>query len=80
VERALATIQLAIGAGLLFPRAVRPALVTSFFWAIGVWVFGEGLGGLLLGSASALSSAPGSVFLYGAGRTDGLANRTSIER
>jgi hypothetical protein len=60
-----ATVQLAIGIGLLFPRTVRPALVTSFFWAIGVWVFGEGLGGLLLGSASALSGAPGSVFLYG---------------
>ena len=60
-----ATIQLAIGVGLLFPRTVRPALVTSFFWVFGVWVFGEGLGGLLLGSASALSGAPGSVFVYG---------------
>jgi hypothetical protein len=60
-----ATVQVAIGVGLLFPRTVRPALVTSFFWAMGVWVFGEGLGGLLLGSANALSGAPGSVFLYG---------------
>jgi hypothetical protein len=60
-----ATIQLAIGVGLLFRRTVRPALVTSFFWVFGVWFFGEGLGGLLTGTASALSGAPGSVFMYG---------------
>ena len=39
-----ATVQLAIGIGLLFPRTVRPTLLTSFFWAVGVWVFGEGGG------------------------------------
>src|SRR5580698_5177676 len=39
-----ALIQLFIGAGLLFRRTVRPALVVSFFWALGVWFFGEGLG------------------------------------
>jgi hypothetical protein len=60
-----ATIQLVIGGGLLFRRTVRPALVTSFFWIFGVWFFGEGLGGLLTGTASALSGAPGSVFMYG---------------
>ena len=51
--------------GLLFRRTVRPALVVSFFWALGVWVMGEGLGMLLTGTASALSGAPGSVFIYG---------------
>jgi hypothetical protein len=60
-----ATVQLAIGAGLLFRRTVRPALVVSFFWAFGVWVFGEGLGMILTGSATALTGAPGSVFMYG---------------
>jgi hypothetical protein len=60
-----ATIQLLIGVGLLFPPTVRPALVTSFFWVFGVWLFGEGLGGLLTGTASALSGTPGSVFMYG---------------
>jgi len=44
---------------------VRPALVLSFFWAFGVWFFGEGLGLIFTGSASALTGAPGSVFLYG---------------
>ena len=60
-----ALIQVAIGLGLLFRRTVRPALVVSFFWAFGVWFFGEGLGQLFTGSASALTGAPGSVFLYG---------------
>jgi hypothetical protein len=61
-----ALIQLAIGAGLLFRRTVRPALAVSFLWVLGVWVFGEGLGDLFTGTASALTGAPGSVLLYGA--------------
>ncbi len=60
-----ALIQVAIGMGLLFRRTVRPALVVSFFWVFAVWFFGEGLGQLLTGFASALTGAPGSVFLYG---------------
>ena len=60
-----ALIQLFIGVGLLFRRTVRPALAVSFAWAIGVWVIGEGLGMLFTGTASALTGAPGSVFVYG---------------
>ncbi len=60
-----ALLQVAIGVGLLFRRTVRPALVVSFFWAFGVWFFGEGLGQIFTGSASALTGAPGSVFIYG---------------
>ncbi len=60
-----ALIQVGIGVGLLFRRTVRPALAVSFLWAFGVWFFGEALGQLLTGSASALTGAPGSVFLYG---------------
>ncbi len=60
-----ALIQVAIGAGLLFRRTVRPALAVSFFWAFGVWFFGEGLGLIFTGSASALTGAPGSVLMYG---------------
>ncbi len=60
-----ALIQVAIGGGLLFRRTVRPALAISFFWAFGVWFFGEGLGLIFTGSASALTGAPGSVFMYG---------------
>ena len=60
-----ALIQVFIGFGLLFRRTVRPALAVSFAWAIGVWVIGEGLGMVFTGTASALTGAPGSVFIYG---------------
>ncbi len=60
-----ASIQLLIGVGLLFRRTVRPALALSFPYVLGVWVFGEGLGMLLTGSATALTGAPGSVLIYG---------------
>ena len=60
-----ALIQLAIGVGLLFRTHRRAALAVSFAWALGVWVFGEGLGMILTGSATALTGAPGSVLMYG---------------
>ncbi|MHB1500425.1 MAG: hypothetical protein ACYCYK_04535 [Candidatus Dormibacteria bacterium] len=59
-----AATQLAIGAGLLLRRTVRPALLGSFAWSLLVWVFAEGLGGLLTGTASPLTGAPGAVLLY----------------
>lgn len=59
-----ATIQILIGVGLLFPRTVKPALLASFGWALGVWAFGEGFGGLLTGEANPLTGAPGAVLLY----------------
>jgi hypothetical protein len=60
-----AVIQLVIGVGLLFGRTARPALALSFAWVLGVWVFGEGLGMILTGTATALTGAPGSVLMYG---------------
>ena len=60
-----AAVQLLIGLGLLVPRTVRPALAASIAWSLGVWVFGEGLSGLLTGHASLLTGAPGSALLYG---------------
>lgn len=59
-----AATQLAIGAGLLARRTVRPALAVSFAWSLAVWWFAEGLGGLLTGAASPLTGAPGAVLLY----------------
>ncbi|MCY0865606.1 MAG: hypothetical protein OWQ57_11690, partial [Sulfobacillus sp.] len=61
-----AGLQLGIG-GLLWmkrPGWYRPGLWLSLGWALVVWVFGEGLGGLLLPSASLLTGAPGSALLY----------------
>ncbi len=59
-----ALIQVVIGLGLLYRPTVRYALALSFAWALGVWVLGEGLGMDHTGTASALTGAPGSVFMY----------------
>jgi hypothetical protein len=61
---AFAVVQLAIGVGLLVRRLVRPALIVMFAWCFGVWWIGEGFGGLLAGTASSLTGAPGAVALY----------------
>jgi len=58
------TIQVLIGVGLIYRRTVKAALLASFGWALGVWWIGEGLGGLLTGSASPLTGAPGAALLY----------------
>jgi hypothetical protein len=59
-----ATIQLLIGLGIAFRPTVRVALAASIAWAVGVWWFGEGLGGVLNGAASPLNGAPGAVIIY----------------
>ena len=60
----IAAIQMAIGAALLAGRWVRPALAVSVAWAVAVWVFGEGLGGLSLSGTNAMTGAPGPALLY----------------
>jgi hypothetical protein len=61
---AFAVTQLLLGLGLLWRPTVRAALAASLAWALAVWWFGEGLGGVLSGSASPLTGAPGAVILY----------------
>jgi hypothetical protein len=61
---AFAITQLLLGAGLLWRPTVRAALAGSVVWALAVWWFGEGLGGVLSGMASPLTGAPGAVILY----------------
>jgi hypothetical protein len=59
-----ATVQLAIGLGLLNRRTIKPALAVSVAWSLTLWWLGEGLGGLLAGPASALTGLPGAALLY----------------
>jgi hypothetical protein len=59
-----ATIQLLLGLGIAFRPTVRLALAASVAWSLGVWWFGEGLGGVLNGGASPVNGAPGAVILY----------------
>lgn len=59
-----ATVQLLLGLGLLWRRTARAALAGTIAWALAVWFLGEGLGGLLAGSASPVTGAPGAALLY----------------
>jgi hypothetical protein len=59
-----ASLQLAIGCGLLVRRAVVPALVASIVWSLTIWYLGEGLGGLTGPNPSLLTGAPGAALLY----------------
>jgi hypothetical protein len=61
-----ASIQLVIGAGLLWRRTSRAALAGTIGWALAVWFLGEGLGGIATGSASPVTGAPGAALLYAA--------------
>jgi len=59
-----ATVQLALGLGIAWRPAVKLALGASVAWALAVWWLGEGLGGVLAGTASPVNGAPGAVILY----------------
>ena len=64
INTTFATIQLVIGLGIAFRPTVRYALALSIAWSLGVWWFGEGLGGVLSGAASPLNGAHGAVIIY----------------
>ncbi len=57
-------VEIAIGAAMLSRRTVKPALVASFIWGGGIYLFGEGFGMVLTGHTSPLAGAPGAVCFY----------------
>jgi hypothetical protein len=59
-----ATIQLALGLGIAWRATVKLALGASVAWSLAVWWLGEGLGGVLTGTATPVNGAPGAVILY----------------
>ncbi|MCX5291459.1 hypothetical protein [Streptomyces sp. NBC_00183] len=59
-----ASLQVALGVGLLWRRTARAALALSVLWALGVWIIGEGFGGLFMGGTDLLTGAPGAALLY----------------
>jgi hypothetical protein len=63
-DGAFAAIQLLIGLGIAWRPTVKLALSASIAWSLAVWWLGEGLGGLLNGTASPANGAPGAVLLY----------------
>ncbi|HUY47530.1 MAG TPA: hypothetical protein VMV92_17650 [Streptosporangiaceae bacterium] len=64
VNALFATVQLLLALGIAWRPAVKVALGSSVAWALGVWWFGEGLGGVLTGTASPVTGAPGAVIIY----------------
>jgi hypothetical protein len=61
---AFALIQLAIGLGIAWRPTARLALAGSVAWAVAVWWFGEGLGGVVSGTGGPVNGAPGAVIIY----------------
>jgi hypothetical protein len=60
-----ATLEVLIAVGLVAGgRFVKPALIASVAWAVGIWFTGEGLGGFFSGGANPLTGAPGAALLY----------------
>ena len=59
-----AGIQFLIAFGIVYRRTFKPALALSIVWSLGVWWFGEGLGGLFSGSATPFGGGPGGVLFY----------------
>ncbi|HEY3869719.1 MAG TPA: hypothetical protein VGM10_15255 [Actinocrinis sp.] len=63
-DTAFGLVQVALGLGIAWRPTLKPALAASVAWAVGVWWFGEGFGGLLTGGANPLTGAPGAAVLY----------------
>jgi len=57
-------IQLLIGILILNKKTVRQGLILSCLWGVGVWYFGEGMGGILSGNTNLIMGAPGAVIIY----------------
>lgn len=64
INALFAAVQVGIGAGVLWRRTANFALVGSILWALGVWYFGEGLGGVAGGAGDLLTGSPGAVLIY----------------
>lgn len=61
---AFASVQLFLALGIAWRPTVKLALAASVAWSLSVWWLGEGLGGVLNGTADPVSGAPGAVIIY----------------
>ena len=59
-----AVAQTAIALAIAWRPTVKIGLAVSIAWAVGVWWVGEGLGGVLNGTANPVNGAPGAVMIY----------------
>jgi hypothetical protein len=63
-DAAFALIQILIGFGIAWLPTLKAALGASIVWSLGVWWFGEGLGGVLHGAGTPIGGGPGAVLFY----------------
>lgn len=63
-DAAFAFIQISLGFGIAWRPSLKPALAASVAWSLGVWWFGEGLGGVLQGHGTPIAGGPGAVLFY----------------
>jgi hypothetical protein len=63
-DAAFASVQFVIAFGIVWKRTTKYALGLSIVWALAVWWFGEGAGGIFQGSGSPLGGGPGGVLFY----------------
>jgi len=59
-----ASIQFLIAFGIVYKKSLKPALGLSIVWALVVWWFGEGSGGVFTGAATPFGGGPGGVLFY----------------
>jgi hypothetical protein len=57
-------LQILIGLSLIIKPTRRIALYVSIFWSLFVWIFGENLGGLLIGQSNIFNGFPGDALIY----------------
>ena len=55
-----AVVECLIGFGIVWTRTRKAALALSIVWSLGVWWFGEGLGGIFSGLATPFGEVPGA--------------------
>lgn len=65
INLSFALFQVGLGLGIACRPTVKVALGASIAWSIGVWWIGEGLGGVVSGTADPVNGAPGAVIIYG---------------
>ena len=63
-DACFAVVQTAIAVAIAWRPTVKIGLAVSIAWSVGVWWVGEGLGGVLNGTANPVNGAPGAVMIY----------------
>ncbi len=63
-DACFAVVQTASAVAIGWRPTVKIGLAVSIAWAVGVWWIGEGLGGVLNGTANSVNGAPGAVMIY----------------